>query len=118
MRDDVRTALQGAGYSQVDVRMVLSPAWTTDWMTADGKRKLAEFGIAPPGAARATSATATIDVSGLFSLRHSAAGIGRVACPRCGSKRTQLLSQFGSTACKAHYRCLDCLEPFDYFKPH
>jgi len=114
----LREALAAAGVAHVRVETCLSPAWTTDWMTADGKRKLAEFGIAPPGAVRATSATATIDVSGLFSLRHSAAGIGRVACPRCGSKRTQLLSQFGSTACKAHYRCLDCLEPFDHFKPH
>ena len=86
-------------------------------MTADGKRKLAEFGIAPPGAARATSGIATIDVSRLRSARRCRR-LGAVACPRCGSKRTQLLSQFGSTACKAHYRCLDCLEPFDHFKPH
>jgi ring-1,2-phenylacetyl-CoA epoxidase subunit PaaD len=114
----LREALAAAGVARVRIETHLSPPWTTDWMTADGKRKLAEFGIAPPGAARATSGIATIDVSGLRSARRPAAGVGAVACPRCGSKRTQLLSQFGSTACKAHYRCLDCLEPFDHFKPH
>jgi len=85
---------------------------------------LREFGIAPPpgtrSAARTTAADPAtrampIDVAGISPLRRASVDI---ACPRCASTRTQLVSQFGSTACKAHYRCLDCLEPFDYFKPH
>jgi ring-1,2-phenylacetyl-CoA epoxidase subunit PaaD len=103
MRDDVILALTAAGYSQVDVRMTLSPAWTTDWMTDAGKRKLEAYGIAPP--------------SGRAALQQ---GIIRVAlavkCPRCGSLRTKEVSRFGSTSCKALFECLDCLEPFDHFK--
>ncbi len=83
-------------------------------MTAEAKRKLAEYGIAPPAGDRPAVASSVIDVSGISPLRRGAA----VPCPRCGATKTQLLSQFGSTACKAHYRCLACLEPFDYFKPH
>ena len=111
----LRDALQAAGAPHVRIETRLAPAWTTDWITAHGKRKLAEFGIAPPGVKRADAAVATVDVSRLRSKRPSTPAI---ACPRCGSARTQLLSQFGSTACKAQHRCLDCLEPFDYFKPH
>jgi ring-1,2-phenylacetyl-CoA epoxidase subunit PaaD len=111
----LREALMAAGAANVRIETRLSPAWTTDWMTPEGKRKLAEFGIAPPGAARASAVAAMIDASRILPLRRA---VSAIACPRCQSKRTELLSQFGSTACKAHYRCLDCLEPFDYFKPH
>jgi len=103
MRDDVRSALQGAGYTQVDVRMVLSPAWTTDWMTADGKRKLREFGITPPnGKAPAHGERVVVRMA--------------VKCPRCDSLDTRELARFGSTSCKALYECRACLEPFDFFK--
>jgi ring-1,2-phenylacetyl-CoA epoxidase subunit PaaD len=112
----LRDALAASGARRVRIETRLSPAWTTDWITADGRRKLAEFGIAPPAAERSSAARAIVDVSRLS--RRERASAGRIACPRCGSAKTELLSQFGSTACKAHYRCLDCLEPFDYFKPH
>jgi len=118
IRQDIRLELAKHGINQVEINQSLSPAWTTEWITADGKRKLLEFGIAPPGAGRAKSAVATIDVSRLRASRHDRSTQDTIACPRCGSAETQLLSQFGSTACKAHYRCLACLEPFDYFKPH
>jgi ring-1,2-phenylacetyl-CoA epoxidase subunit PaaD len=111
----IREALTTAGLARVRVETRLFPAWTTDWISPEGRRKLREFGIAPPDGVRAVSASAAIDVSGISPLRRSRVA---VACPRCDSPRTRLVSQFGSTACKAHYRCLDCLEPFDYFKPH
>ena len=103
MRDDVILALNAAGYSSVDVRMVLAPAWTTDWMTDAGKRKLTRYGIAPPTGRAALS-------QGIIRLQ-----LG-VKCPRCGSLRTHEVSRFGSTSCKALFECLDCLEPFDHFK--
>lgn len=87
---------------EVDVKLVLSPAWTTDWLSEEGKRKLEEYGIAPP--------QDEVDKSVLFGEKTV------VPCPKCKSKNTQMVSQFGSTACKAHYKCNDCLEPFDYFK--
>ena len=103
MRDDVRAALRGAGYARVEVRMVLSPAWTTDWMTADGKRKLRQFGIAPPnGSAPAYRERVAVRMA--------------VKCPRCDSLDTRELAHFGSTSCKALYECRSCLEPFDFFK--
>jgi len=111
----IREALAAAGVARVRLETQLFPAWTTDWIAAEARRKLREFGIAPPGGVRTLSATTAIDVAGISPLRSS--GVA-VACPRCRSLRTRLLSQFGSTACKAQYRCLDCLEPFDYFKPH
>jgi len=101
MRDDVRTALQGAGYRDVEVRMVLSPAWTTDWMTAAGKQKLHDYGITPPNGHAAPGRTA---------LRMA------VKCPRCDSLDTREVARFGSTSCKALYECNACLEPFDFFK--
>lgn len=101
MRDDVRSALQGAGYRDVEVRMVLSPAWTTDWMTADGKRKLHEYGITPPNGHA---------IAGRTALRMA------VKCPRCDSLDTREVARFGSTSCKALYECNACLEPFDFFK--
>jgi ring-1,2-phenylacetyl-CoA epoxidase subunit PaaD len=84
------------------VKYTLSPAWSTDWITEEGKQKLKEYGIAPP--------ENEIDKSVLF------AEPTKVTCPRCDSKNTRMVSQFGSTACKAQYQCNDCLEPFDYFK--
>jgi ring-1,2-phenylacetyl-CoA epoxidase subunit PaaD len=110
----IRDALVTAGVERVRIETRLFPSWTTDWMTPEAKRKLTAYGIAPPDGTRAVGTTTAIDVSGISPLRRAAA----VACPRCASPRTQLVSQFGSTACKAHYRCLACLEPFDYFKPH
>lgn len=103
MRDDVILALNAAGYEPVDVRIALAPAWTTDWMTDAGKRKLTEYGIAPP------TGRATLQ-QGIVRL-HLA-----VACPRCGSLRTREVARFGSTSCKALFECQDCLEPFDHFK--
>ena len=111
----IRDALTAAGLARVRLEIELAPAWTTDWITPEGKRKLREFGIAPPDGTRAASALATIDVAGISPLRRAKVA---VPCPRCRSTETRLLSQFGSTACKAQYRCLTCLEPFDYFKPH
>ena len=111
----IRAALTGIGVARLRIETSLSPAWTTEWITPEGKRKLREFGIAPPDGTRAVTKPLPIDVAGISPLRRSTIAIG---CPRCASKRTELVSQFGSTACKAHYRCLDCLEPFDYFKPH
>ena len=109
IEDDVRSAI--ATVTNVPVRIVtaLSPPWSTDWIAPEGRRKLREFGIVPPGAAGDARVNAVQPV--LF--RRDA-----VPCPNCGSMRTQELSRFGSTACKAQYRCADCLEPFDYFKPH
>ena len=101
----IREELDSAGYRGVAIKTVLSPPWTTDWIAPEGKRKLAQFGIAPPHA--------VVNVAGISRIRKAT-----VPCPRCGSKTTSLLSQFGSTACKAQYRCDDCREPFDYFKPH
>jgi len=106
----ITAALSDAGYPDARVVSKLSPPWTTDWIAPEGRRRLSAYGIAPPGAA-----AARIDVSGISPLRRATVA---VACPRCASTRTRLLAQFGSTACKALYRCDACLEPFDYFKPH
>jgi ring-1,2-phenylacetyl-CoA epoxidase subunit PaaD len=96
--------------NEVTIATQLSPAWTTDWMSESGKQKLREFGIAPPAQ---QASEQVIDISAMLSRDAPA-----IACPQCGSLHTRLISQFGSTACKALYRCTDCLEPFDYFKPH
>ena len=109
IEDDVRATLAGLGIA-ARVVMQLSPAWTTDWMTDEAREKLRLYGIAPPHQRPAP------DVSVVrFMARPKA---DPVACPRCGSTHTAVSSQFGSTACKALYRCLDCREPFDYFKPY
>lgn len=107
LRDQVTDVLTDAGYDDVEVRLVLAPAWTTDWMTESGKAKLAEYGIAPPSGSAAAGHNRT-------STRLSLA----VKCPHCHSLRTREMTRFGSTACKAMYVCQDCLEPFDYFKVH
>ena len=102
---DIRLKLLEKGYRNIAVRQQLSPAWTTDWMTEEGKQKLKAFGIAPPNPKQ------QFCLSEMF--REEA-----VQCPHCNSYHTELVSQFASTACKAMYRCLDCREAFDYFKCH
>lgn len=95
----IRMALLSNGIKNFSINTVLSPAWTTDWMTESGKRKLEEYGIAPPNSGGVN-------------------GGSPKECPHCHSSNSTLLSQFGSTACKALYQCNDCKEPFDYFKCH
>ncbi|MGA9572628.1 MAG: 1,2-phenylacetyl-CoA epoxidase subunit PaaD [Lysobacterales bacterium] len=98
MREDIESTLAAAGYTQVVVRQRLSPAWSTDWMTQDGREKLRAYGIAPP-----LSTTCNTPE-------------GQIECPQCRSTEVRKISEFGSTACKALYQCEDCREPFDYFK--
>lgn len=121
----IRERLAAIGVVDVDLVQRLAPAWTTDWIAPEARGRLRGFGIAPPhvvgdggapGATlRSTPPLAAIDVAGISPLRRARTP---VPCPRCGSEATTLLSQFGSTACKAQYRCDACREPFDYFKPH
>ncbi len=96
---DIKMKLLEHGYKNFKVTFTLSPAWTTDWMTEKGKEKLHNYGIAPPKKMNSLDET-------------------NLTCPQCNSTNTKLLSQFGSTACKALYQCNDCKEPFDYFKCH
>ena len=103
MAPEVIAALEGAGFTRVRVVDVLSPPWTSDWISADGRRKLAAYGIAPPP-------------DPVASVRALASGEAHANCPRCGSADTELISEFGSTPCKALHRCRACLEPFDRFK--
>ena len=103
-------ALAAIGAADVAVVNQLSPAWSTDWIAPEARIRLKGYGIAPPHVM-----AGRVDVAGISPLRRAHVV---VRCPRCESTNTQLLSQFGSTACKAQYRCSDCLEPFDYFKPH
>ncbi len=92
---DIKALLEKETGKTVEVREILQPAWTTDWMTEEGKKKLREYGIAPP------------------RLRNEEE---KIECPQCGSANVEVISQYGSTSCKALYKCKDCLEPFDYFK--
>ena len=103
IEDDVRKKLSENGFTNITINTIFSPPWTTDWITPEAKEKLRIYGIAPPE-------HSTEDKSWLTG--HSKT----ISCPRCKSKDTKLISQFGSTACKALYQCKDCLEPFDYFK--
>jgi ring-1,2-phenylacetyl-CoA epoxidase subunit PaaD len=112
---DIGNALTRAGVERFRIETRLSPAWTTDWIGADARQRLAEYGIAPPGQRGASSEPHRIDISG---LRRRRAETANIACPRCHSTNTREQSRYGSTPCKAQYRCDDCLEPFDYFKPH
>ena len=93
---EINNALKTDGITEFKISTVLSPAWTTEWMTEEGKRKLKEYGIAPPNPTNPED----------------------IQCPQCESKNTKLVSEFGSTACKSLFKCNDCLEPFDYFKCH
>jgi ring-1,2-phenylacetyl-CoA epoxidase subunit PaaD len=102
IEDDINTILLQNGIDRFQIKTTLSPAWTTDWITEKGRENLREYGIAPP--------ENEVDKSILFAEPTV------VPCPLCKSKNTKMVSLFGSTACKAHYQCNDCLEPFDYFK--
>ena len=104
IRGMVRAALDRAGYGEAELEEVLSPPWTSDWLTPQGRAKLRAFGIAPPEEAVASPRQLWQQTP--------------VSCPRCGSAATERVSEFGSTPCKAHYRCTACREPFDYFKCH
>jgi ring-1,2-phenylacetyl-CoA epoxidase subunit PaaD len=101
IRANVRTALDAGGIREAVLEEVLSPPWSSDWLSAEGRRKLKQFGIAPPETAVSTPRQLVAPP---------------VTCPHCGSRTTERLSEFGSTPCKAHYRCRECREPFDYFK--
>jgi len=111
IRQDVRDALAAAGVAGAEVRVTLAPPWTTDWISDEGRRKLREFGIAPPASAGGGAASSVVRLV-------PRAPDPPPACPRCGSTRTERLSEHGSTPCKALYRCIACREPFDYFKPY
>lgn len=100
---DIDDFLSGLGFNPVTIKTVLSPAWTTDWITESGRKALKEYGIAPP-------------TEKSFDKKSITRENPVVKCPRCESEETVMVSEFGSTACKALYKCLDCLEPFDYFK--
>lgn len=101
---NIRMCLLQNGFDKIKITQQLSPAWTTDWMTDEGKQKLRAYGIAPPSGKS-------------FDKKYLEEKL-KVECPQCGSINSKLISQFGSTACKALYQCKDCLEPFDYFKCH
>jgi ring-1,2-phenylacetyl-CoA epoxidase subunit PaaD len=109
---DIERALRARGVASLRIATRLSPAWTTDWMSDAGKAALTSYGIAPP-------VQQVIDISALsHGVKRHAIAQPVVACPHCGSTHTRVTSQFGSTPCKALYQCLDCREPFDYFKCH
>ncbi|RIL09308.1 MAG: phenylacetate-CoA oxygenase subunit PaaJ [Proteobacteria bacterium] len=103
IEDEITAALSASGFKQVEVRLVYSPPWTTDWLSAEAKRKLKEYGIAPPG-----------------PVKNELVQLGKqrdeIECPFCNSDQTELRSSFGSTACKAMYYCRACRQPFEYFK--
>ena len=103
MEDDVKSKLQENGFTEIKITMVYNPPWTTDWLSDEAKLKLQKYGIAPPE-------ENTTDKSFLTGKPKA------ITCPRCKSKNTLMISQFGSTACKALYKCNECLEVFDYFK--
>jgi len=100
---DIAKQLLADGFQNVRVATVLTPPWTTDWITPEARQKLLDYGIAPPQ-------ESSLDKSTLFGKERN------IVCPQCKSANTEMISQFGSTACKALHKCLDCLEPFDYFK--
>lgn len=124
---DVRQILLENGFADAQVRLTLSPPWTTDWISETGRERLRAYGIAPPGRAamqqdvvmrfvpRRRSAGA---VSDMTDAAQEAAPEAPITCPNCGSRKTEQLSAYGSTPCKAIHRCLACREPFDYFKPY
>lgn len=122
IRRDVARAARSLGWG-VEVRTVLSPAWTTDWMSEQGRRKLREFGIAPPtgsrsvGGARAAGPVPVTLGATMLGATTPRTTTAPSSCPQCGSAEVEELSRFGSTACKSLWRCRSCAEPFDYFKP-
>ncbi len=112
--EDIDAALTAAGLGPHRIKTVPAPAWTTDWITREAREKLRRYGIAPP---TGNCGSPAAQVKTIRFVPRTAAN-DHPACPRCGSIHTERLAQFGSTACKALYRCLDCREPFDYFKPY
>jgi ring-1,2-phenylacetyl-CoA epoxidase subunit PaaD len=112
--EDIEAALSAAGIAPYRIETVLAPAWTTDWITTEARAKLQQYGIAPPMG----NCGSNEHIHETRPLRFMPRVIDTPACPRCGSMHTERLAQFGSTACKALYRCIDCREPFDYFKPY
>jgi len=104
IEDQIKEVLHENKIESFEVKSVLSPAWTTDWITDEAKQKLEDYGIAPPE--KGSPNKSLLDPFGPKDIR----------CPHCKSKDVKMVSQFGSTACKAHYKCVECLEPFDYFK--
>jgi ring-1,2-phenylacetyl-CoA epoxidase subunit PaaD len=104
IEDDIQKILQTNGIETAKINTIYSPPWTTDWMTELAKKKLRSYGIAPPG----MTTLVQVDIG----------NTGVIICPLCSSHKVKCISQFSSTACKALYQCLDCKEPFDYFKPH
>ena len=105
----VRAALEDAGLGPVAIETRFAPAWTTDWITPEGRERLRAYGIAPPGSCASEAAASNVQTVRLLARN--------VACPRCGSAQSERLSAFGSTACKSLYRCVACREPFEHFKP-
>jgi ring-1,2-phenylacetyl-CoA epoxidase subunit PaaD len=103
INSDIKIVLEEAGFKNIKIEQVLFPAWTTDWMSESGKEKLKNYGIAAP-IGKSCDQTSIEDL--------------KVVCPQCGSDQTKIISAFGSTACKALFKCGNCLEPFDYFKCH
>jgi ring-1,2-phenylacetyl-CoA epoxidase subunit PaaD len=103
IEEDIKTKLKEIGINKVKINLVYSPAWTTDWISEEARRKLFKYGIAPPS-------HSSVDKKILLGKSEE------IKCPQCNSANTEMISQFGSTACKALYRCKDCKEPFDYFK--
>jgi len=115
MHDDVAAALSRAGIA-AEIVTQLGPAWSTDWMAPEAHEKLRAYGIAAP-AHRVSGLDESAQVIS-FAAQRGPRTVDAIACPQCGSANTTPISHFGSTACKALYRCLQCMEPFDYFKPH
>jgi ring-1,2-phenylacetyl-CoA epoxidase subunit PaaD len=113
IRRQVREALQASGFPNARIELQLAPAWTTDWITPEGREKLRAYGIAPPSGSSSLHDT----TSQVIRLSPKPASDGPV-CPRCASPRVEQLSAYGSTPCKSLYRCVSCREPFDYFKPY
>lgn len=103
IEDEIKSLLKNKGFETITLTTTLTPAWTTDWLSDEAKEKLRKYGISPPE-------KTSVDKNSLLGRSK------KIACPQCGSEQTEMISQFGSTACKALYRCLSCREPFDYFK--
>ena len=118
MADDICSTLQRAGFGPGRVQTQLAPAWSTDWISPQGRRKLHDYGIAPPAAPRRDTCVTESSGGQVMRFLPRRTQVEAVACPRCGSEQTVETAHFGSTACKALYRCLACREPFDYFKPY
>jgi ring-1,2-phenylacetyl-CoA epoxidase subunit PaaD len=109
--EDIRATMKRHGIDDVVLETVLSPAWTTDWMSEDARERLRAYGVAPPP-------PRLVNLAGMVAGMGSENRTDGVACPQCGSTRTEVISRYGSTACKALYKCKSCLEPFDAFKCH